>query len=282
MILATPQPSTNPFGGEPFARLWDGWEGRRLHSLEAGGFSLRYVSRRRGFSRTLDALPFGVPALISDEDPGARACVEKFFRQSSIRSSLSMFARPKGTYPRVDWREQMRSVVELSEGWQDRIDSDVKRRATRAGHDGWQVAELESAWWPDVATALHETDRRHGADPRFDVAFFQRLHSLHEGTSQLYLPAAVREGRLGALNVVLAGGDYEVSWFLFATDEARSEGVVPMLWLTWVEQCALRGARFADLGASPSASVQRFKSTFGAQLVPYYSGTRRWALFGSR
>ena len=101
------------------------------------------------------------------------------------------------------------------------------------------------------------------------------------GTSCLYLPAASRDGKVGALNVVAAAGGYEVSWFLFATDEARGEGVVPLLWLSWMQECAGRG-RWADLGASPSASVQKFKATFGAHLVPYYSGTRRWSLWGGR
>lgn len=240
---------------------------------------MKYVSKRWGPSRTLDALPFGVPVMASDADPGDRACVEAFFRLPSIRSSLSMFARPGGTYPKVDWHEEMRSVVMLSEGWQNRVDADVKRRATRAQKDGWEVVELDLALWPDVDLAIHATDRRHGADARFDAAFFQRLQQLCQGSDSLYLPAAVRGGKLGALNVVAAAGGYEISWFLFATDEARAEGVVPLLWFEWMEQGAGRRAEWADLGASPSASVQRFKSSFGAQMVPYYSGTRRWSLF---
>jgi hypothetical protein len=274
-------PAQNPFGHAAFAQLWDGWQGRRLHVLESRGGRLHYVSRRWGPSCTLDALPFGVPVLAHDADPADRACVEAFFRLSSLRSSLSMLSRPKGTYPKVEWHEQMRSVVTLSEGWQDRVDSDVKRRAARAQKDGWEVAELAPSLWPQVDLAIHSTDRRHGADPRFDAVFFQRLQQLCRGSDSLYLPAAVRSGQLGALNVVAATGGYEVSWFLFATDEARAEGVVPLLWFEWMQQCATRRGEWADLGASPSASVQRFKSSFGAQMVPYYSGTRRWSLFGS-
>lgn len=282
MSSAFAYPAHNPFGHDAFARLWDGWQGRRLHVLESRGGRMHYVSKRWGPSCTLDALPFGVPVLASDADPTDRACVEAFFRLSSIRSSLSILARPKGTYPRVEWREQMRSVVTLSEGWQDRVDSDVRRRASRAQKDGWEVLPLDATLWPQVNQAIHDTDRRHGADPRFDADFFQRLESLCQGSDSLYLPAAVRNNTLGALNVVASALGYEVSWFLFATDEARAEGVVPLLWYEWMQQCEGRHTRWADLGASPSASVQRFKSSFGAQMVPYYSGSRRWSLLGSR
>lgn len=276
------EPPDNPFGGDAFARLWDGWQGRRLNTIEARGFRMYYVSKRRGPSCTLDALPYGVPVLSSDADPGARACVEQFFRLSSIRSSLSLFARPKGVYPRVHWLEQMRSVVTLSDDWESRVDPDVRRRFARAEKDNWRVVPFEEQWWTDVGLALHDTDRRHDVDPRFDVAFFQKLVSLLGNSGRLHMPCAVRNDRLGAMNVVLAAGGYEVSWFLLATDEARREGVVPMLKLAWIEACAARGATVADLGASPSSSVQRFKASFGAQLVPYYSGTRRWSLFGAR
>lgn len=282
MIPAFTYPAHNPFGNPAFARLWEGWQGRRLHFLESRGGRLPYVSKRWGPTCTLDALPFGVPVLASDADPADRACVEAFFRLPSLRSSLSMLARPRGVYPKVEWHEQMRSVVTLTAGWQDRVDADVKRRAARAQKDGWQVVELEASFWPQVNQAIHDTDRRHGADPRFDAAFFQRLQSLCQGSDSLYLPAAVRNGTLGALNVVAAAGGYDVSWFLFATDEARAEGVVPLLWFEWMQECAGRSSQWADLGASPSASVQRFKSSFGAQMVPYYSGNRRWSLFGSR
>jgi hypothetical protein len=273
-------PDVNPFGHAAFAQLWDGWQGRRLHVLESKGARLSYVSRRWGPSCTLDALPFGVPVLAHDGDPADRACVEAFFRLSSIRSSLSMLARPKGNYPRVEWSEQMRSIVTLSAGWQDRVDSDVRRRTARAQKDGWEVMELPEAFWPQVDLAIHATDSRHGADPRFDSLFFQKLKSLAQGEGCLGLTAAVRQNTLGALNVSAAAGGYEVSWFLFATDEARTEGVVPLLWFEWMEQASGRRAMWADLGASPTSSVQRFKSSFGAQMVPYYSGHRRWSLFG--
>jgi len=262
--------------------VWDGWQGRQLHQLETRLGNLHYVSKRWGPSRTIDALPFGVPVLASDADPSDRSCVEAFFRLSSIRTSLSMLARPKGVYPKVEWHEQMRSVVALSAGWEDRVDSDVKRRTARAQKDGWEVAELEDSMWPQVNLAIHPTDSRHGADPRFDADFFQKLKSLSQGADCLYLPAAIKCGQLGALNVVAAAGGYEVSWFLFASDQARADGVVPLLWFEWMEQATGRRAQHADLGASPTASVQRFKGSFGAQMVPYYSGTRRWSLFSGR
>jgi hypothetical protein len=85
---------------------------------------------------------------------------------------------------------------------------------------------------------------------------------------------------VGGVNVVLRAAGYEISWLLFATDGARAEGVVPYLWFDWLQGCAGRNARCADMGASPTQSVQKFKATFGARLVPYYTGTRRWNLMG--
>jgi hypothetical protein len=273
-------PPQNPFATEAFARLWEGWHGRRVHHLEAGEYGVYFVSHRRGLARTLDALPFGIPAFVHDRDSGARTCIERFFALRSLRSTLSLFTRPTGWYAHVSWREQMRSVVTLAEGWPERVDADVQRRSQRALRDGWEVRELEPGEWDLAQQALFETDRRHGADPRFDIAFFRRLHELHLGREGLHLPAALRAGKLGALHVILAAGGYEVSWFLLATDQARAEGVVPALQLAWLEQCAARQGKWADLGASPSASVQRFKASFGATMIPYYSGTRRWAILG--
>lgn len=272
----------NPFGHEAFARVWDGWQGRQLCTLETRLGRMHYVSKRWGPSRTLDALPFGVPVLANDSDPSDRSCVEAFFRLSSIRTSLSLLTRPKGVYPRVQWHEQMRSVVPLTSGWQDRVEADVKRRTARAQKDGWEVVELTADLWPQVDLAIHATDSRHGADPRFDSTFFQKLRSLCQGADALYMPAAVRNNTLGALNVVAAAGGYEVSWFLFASDQARTEGVVPLLWFEWMEQATGRRTECADLGASPTSSVQRFKASFGAQVVPYYSGTRRWSILSGR
>jgi hypothetical protein len=57
-----------------------------------------------------------------------------------------------------------------------------------------------------VNLAIHATDSRHGADPRFDADFFQKLKSLSQGADCLYLPAAIVLVLLPKMSAREAGG----------------------------------------------------------------------------
>jgi hypothetical protein len=226
-------------------------------------------------------LPFGIPIFIDDDHSERRAWIDRFFQQGrAVRSSLSLFDRPKSTYTGVSWHEQMRSVVVLDSGWEGRVDGDIKRRSRRAQNEGWQIGIPHDSTWPELQTCILETDLRHDTDPRFDYLFLKRLFDALTESNQVLIAVAERDNKVGGVNVVVRSAEYEVSWLLFATDAARVEGVVPYLWYDWLQGCATRSTRCADMGASPTQSVQKFKATFGARLVPYYTGTRRWNLMG--
>jgi hypothetical protein len=274
-------PGTNPFGGPGFAGLWHGWRGRRVESLTTGDLEASYVARRAGPLRSLDALPYGIPIFIDDDNAERRAWIDRFFQLGrSVRSSLSLFDRPKSLYTGVFWQEQMRSVVLLDAQWESRVDGDIKRRSRRAQSEGWHVGTPDDSTWPRLQASILETDLRHAADARFDYLFIKQLHDALAESDQLLITIAQRDHTVGGVNVVLRSAGYEISWLLFATDAARADGVVPYLWFDWLLGCAGRNATCADMGASPTQSVQRFKATFGARLLPYYTGTRRWNLTG--
>jgi len=274
-------PEANPFGGPGFAGLWHGWRGRKVESLEVGGLVAPYVTRAVGPLRSLDALPYGIPAFVDDDHAERRAWIDGYFQLGrTVRSSLSLFDRPKSSYTGVYWQEQMRSVVFLEDFWETRIDGDIKRRSKRARSEGWQIGSPDDSTWPRLQTCIMETDLRHNADSRFDFLFLKRLFDALAGSDQILITVAQRDDTVGGVNVVVRAAGYEISWLLFATDSARAEGVVPYLWFDWLQACAGRHARCADMGASPTQSVQKFKATFGARLVPYYTGTRRWNLMG--
>ena len=275
------RPAANPFAGEEFARVWDGWRGRRCRALEAGGQRTMFVERSLGPLCTRAALPYGIPVFLDDHEPGRHVWLRSFFTlPRCVRSSASLFDKPRHDYKGVRWHTTDRSLVTLDDRWWNRLDNDVRRRAQRAREAGWQVTELDAEALAAWGVAFAETDRRHEQQSRFDLPFVQHLRRELPDPDRLRLIAAHREAEAGALHVILAAGDYEFSWSLVSTDRARSEGIIPFLTLAWFEAAQRRGCRLADLGASPSAGVTRFKQSFGAETATHYTGVRRWHLAG--
>jgi len=171
-------------------------------------------------------------------------------------------------------------VIPLLGDWQSGIKTEARRRSRRAAEYGWRITDLEGADLPLLASAISDTDKRHGMSSYIDVAFLTRLRVVMPHRNRLRLLAATRDGEVGAFRVILIAGDYQASWTICTTERGRSEHVGPFLTLAWLEESAASGCRCADLGASPTAGVQEFKASFGAQPAYLYTGIRRWHLWG--
>jgi hypothetical protein len=274
-------PDESPFAGADFARVWDGWHGRHCVDLTVAGFTAPYVLRSVGPLASRSALPFGIPYFVDDTRPECAAWIDRFFSlKPTYRATLTLYRPPRRAYPRVEWIRQERMVIPLHGDWKSGIRTEARRRARRAGEYGWQIADLESNQLPHLESAITDTDRRHGSESYIDVAFLTRLREVMPDPHRLRVLAATRDGEVGAFRVILKAGDYQVSWTLCTTERGRSEHVGPYLTLAWLEESAAAGCRCADLGASPTAGVQEFKASFGAQPAYLFTGIRRWHLRG--
>lgn len=275
----TLDPEVSPFAGRPFALSWDGWNGRECIEMDSDAVCAHYIRRPVGPFYTHDALPYGIPIFVDDRAPGHADWISKFFSLGrSIRSSLSIYREPTREYARVKWVRTERSVIALGPDWSRNVSSKARSKARQAERGGWTVSRLDHSQIDQVAESIAATDMRHRRESRFSEAFFARLMRSVTDRDHLHILAATREGRLGAFWLVLAAEGYETGWFNAATDQGRKEGAITLLTCRWLEQAVARGARCVDLGVSPSAGVQQFKSTFGARLQPLYSGTCRWTL----
>lgn len=279
--MTTLDPAVSPFAGRPFARSWDGWNGRECIEMDVHPVCAHYIRRSFGPLYTHDALPFGIPIFVDDREPGHADWIRRFFNLGrSIRSSLSMYREPSHQYARVKWVRTERSVIALGPNWSQHVNSKARSKARQAERNGWIVSRLDHTQMDQVAESIAATDLRHRQESKFTEAFFGRIMRSVTDRNHLHVLAATKDDRLGAFWLILAAEGYETGWFNAATDQGRKDGAMTLLTCSWLEQASARGARCIDLGVSPSSSVQRFKSTFGAELQPLYSGTRRWNLIG--
>jgi hypothetical protein len=270
-------PAENPFGGAEFARVWDGWRGRRCVELDEGGCRAWYVDRSLGLVSTRAALPFGIPVFVDDHDPGRALWLKHFFSLGrALKAHATLYRPPRERYADVEWVQEERSVVVLDRNWRNRVQSGTRSRARRAAHLGYEIRPLAADELPRAERAVHETDRRHGVRGIFDAAFIARMLRALPNRHRLRVLGAERDGNVEAFRVAVATADYEVSWFLASTDRGRAEGAVHLLGMTWLESGAERGCRAADLGASPTAGVRQFKTSFGARPAHLHTGVRRW------
>jgi hypothetical protein len=247
--------------------------------LEVEGCRACYVQRSLGPVLTRAALPFGIPVFVDDHDPSRSAWIRHFFSIGrSLRSHVTLYHPPEEHYPDVEWIREERSVVVLDNGWRGRVQSGTRGRSRRAARMGYRICQLEADDLTRAERPIRETDRRHGVRGLFHAAFFAHMCRALPDRRRLRILGVVRDGAVEAFRVAVATADYEVSWFLCSTDRARADGAVHLLGLTWLEDNAERGCRAADLGASPTAGVRQFKTTFGARPAYLYTGIRRWHL----
>jgi hypothetical protein len=273
----------NPFEHAGFARVWDGWHGRRAVALETADVRALYVERPLGPWCTRAALPFGTPVFLEDGDPAHHAWLRSYFSLGGgIRTSATLFSEPQHEYPGVRWQGATREEVSLAAGWRTRVHPDVRRRATRAQHAGWTVTELQLDELSAMEGAIAQTNQRHGQPVRFGADFFERMRRRIPEPDRLRFIAARRDLQVGATWVVLASPACEFGWQLFATDQARQEGIAPYLTLAWLGMADERGCDSIDLGLSPTDAVRRFKESFGSRSAPHFTGIRRGSLFGRR
>jgi hypothetical protein len=274
-------PDESPFAGADFARVWDGWHGRRCVELAVGGLKAVYVLHSLGPLASRSALPFGIPIFVDDRSAQHAVWIERFFElRPTYRATLTLYRPPCRTYRQVEWIRQERMVIPLDDDWESGIKSEVRRKSRRAGEYGWCVTDLAAADLPRLENAISDTNRRHGRSTYIDVAFLARLREVLPDRSRLRFLAATRDGEVGAFRVILGAAGYQVSWTLCTTERGRSEHVGPYLTLAWLEQSAAAGCRYVDLGASPTSGVQEFKASFGAQPAYLFTGVRRWHLRG--
>jgi hypothetical protein len=273
----------NPFEYAGFARVWDGWGGRRTVALETAGVHTSYVERPFGPWCTRAALPFGTPVFLDDRDLAHHAWLRSYFSLGgSLRTSATLFSEPAHEYPDVRWQGATREVVWLAGDWRTRVLPDVRRRAARAPRAGWTIAELGADQLPAMEGAIAQTNRRHGQPVRFGVDFFARMRQRIPEADRLRFIAARRDLQVGATWVVLAAPGCEFGWQLFATDQARQEGIAPYLTWAWLTMAEERACEAIDLGVSPTDAVRRFKESFGSRSAPYFTGVWRPSLPGKR
>lgn len=274
-------PEESPFAGDAFARAWEGWRGRTARRLEVQGLTASYVRRTWGPLCTRAALPFGLPIFRDDFTAERAAWVRAFFGLGrSLKASLSLYSAPRHTYPDVQWTSHERRVVVLDSEWEAHLEPAVLRRSRRAAEAGWEVRALGAADLRGADRAVRETDARHGEEARFSADFCARILDLApEGVSVRAL-GAVRDGLVGAFQMIFAHRDYEVGWMLCSTEDARRDNAGPFLLLRWLTASREGGIRAVDLGASPTPGVAAFKSSFGAVPAPVFTGIRGPHLFG--
>ena len=288
------------FHTSAWASVWTGewrdarWEALVLEDDTGYAAGLPAIVRRRGFWRTIDAMPFatyGGPIVRRDHpDPeGARrALLEAFARwtlgRRVARASLAWYTGCAGEFPdRLPARESFTHVLPLGAPFEEvaaRFAPSTRRLIRQAEASGLSI---RPATTPEDLSVFYdiavETVRRRGGEPK-PFSLYERIATalVPAGLARYHLVAHGSEPVAGSLHLFHEGT--AVSWLPVSREASWTLRPNNFLIAHVLESLSAAGYLEYNFGASPpeAEGLIRFKEGWGAVRRPVLVVERRSGL----